>query len=280
MVKYTLLRDRVVADGILPPSRVLEPDRAARADLCLVHTPDYVCRFTDGRLGPDAVRRLGFPWSDQLVERAYRSVGGTIAAARAALTHGIGVNLAGGTHHAFPGHGEGFCAFNDVAVAIRVLQRDGRIGRAAVIDLDVHQGNGTNAIFAGDDRVLTFSMHGAKNYPFRRVPGGLDIELPDGTEDDEYLEALRGALPRAIGEARPDLVCYLAGADPLAGDLLGRLRLSHAGLARRDAMVLEACREVGIPVVITVAGGYGRRLEDTVRAHVETIRIAAAFAAA
>jgi acetoin utilization deacetylase AcuC-like enzyme len=252
------------------------------------------------------MRRIGFPWSPHLVERSYRSVGGTIAAARAALEDGVAMNLAGGTHHAFPDHGEGFCVFNDVAVAIRVLQSEGRVERAAVVDLDVHQGNGTHAVFAGDPTVFTFSMHGRRNYPFRappaplddapspapdgvlparvrpdfgyRVAGDLDIALEDGTSDEAYLDALRGALPQVLRAAAPDLVVYIAGADPHESDRLGRLRLTLDGLARRDAMVLSACREVGIPVAIVVGGGYGRDVRVTVEAHVATVRVAASFA--
>jgi acetoin utilization deacetylase AcuC-like enzyme len=205
-------------------------------------------------------------------------VGGTLAAARRALECGVAMNLAGGTHHAFPDHGEGFCVFNDVAVAVRALQHEGRVRRVAIIDLDVHQGNGTHAVFAGDPDVATFSMHGAKNYPSVRVPGTLDVELPDGTGDDAYLAALAHALPRVLADSAPDLVVYLAGADPHEGDRLGRLALTLEGLARRDAMVLEACRDVGIPVAITIAGGYGRDIEHTVEAHLNTVRVASEFA--
>jgi acetoin utilization deacetylase AcuC-like enzyme len=187
------------------------------------------------------------------------------------------MNLAGGTHHAFPDHGEGFCVFNDVAVAIRMLQAEGRIQRAAIIDLDVHQGNGTHAVFAADPSVFTFSMHGVRNYPFTKVNGCIDVELEDGTGDDEYLRLLADALPRVLSAARADLVVYLAGADPHVGDRLGRLALSFEGLARRDAMVLATCREVGIPVAITIAGGYGHDIEDTVRAHLNTVRVALDF---
>ena len=275
--KYAMLRDRVLADGIVRPDRMHEPERAPAADLLLVHTADYVDRLTHGRLTSEEERRIGLPWSEHLVERSYRAVGGTCEAARAALDQGVTMNLAGGTHHAFADHGEGFCVFNDVAVAIRSLQRDGRIRRAAVIDLDVHQGNGTHAIFDGDGDVFTFSMHGGRNFPFHKHPGSLDIELPDGTGDAEYLAALSDALPRVLSSARADLVLYLAGADPHEGDRLGRLALTFGGLARRDAMVLEACRDVGIPVVITIAGGYGRDIAKTVRVHVETARIAASF---
>jgi acetoin utilization deacetylase AcuC-like enzyme len=278
IAKYALLRERVLAEGLVSRERLREPERAAVDELLLVHTPDWVGRLTEGRLTGAEERRLGLPWTPQLVERSYRSVGGTIAAARAALERGVAMNLAGGTHHAFPGHGEGFCVFNDVAVAVRALQREGGIARAAVIDLDVHQGNGTHAIFAGDERVFTFSMHGGRNYPFAKVPGSLDVELADGTGDDEYLALLAGALPRALAAAAPDLVLYLAGADPHEGDRLGRLRLTFDGLARRDAMVLDACREVGIPVAITIAGGYGRDIATTVEAHVGTVRVAGGYA--
>ncbi|PYP67858.1 MAG: histone deacetylase [Gemmatimonadetes bacterium] len=240
----------------------------------LVHTAEYLRRFVGGELTIAEQRRLGFPWSPALIERSRRAVGGTIAAARHALAHGTAMNLAGGTHHAFPDHGEGFCVFNDVAVAIRILQRAGRVRRVAIVDLDVHQGNGTNAIFAGDESVFTFSMHGDRNYPFHKVPGSLDIELPDGTGDDDYLQRLADVLPVVLSRAQADLVVYLAGADPHEGDTLGRLRISFAGLARRDALVIDQCREVGLPIAITIAGGYGRNLDNTVRIHSTTARIA------
>ena len=277
IAKYALLRERVIADGIVPVDCVHDPARVSLDDLLLVHTPDYIQRFTHGTLTPDEERRLGFPWSEALVERAYRAAGGTREAARAALDRGIAMNLAGGTHHAFASHGEGFCVFNDVAIAIRALQRDRLIERAAVIDLDVHQGNGTHAVFADDDRVFTFSMHGGRNYPFRKVAGSLDIELDDRTGDDAYLTLLADALPRVIAAARPDLVIYLAGADPHEHDRLGRLSLTFDGLARRDSMVLEQCREVGIPVAVTIAGGYGDPIGDTVQVHVTTASIAARY---
>jgi len=278
IAKYALLRDAVIAEGIVSADRVLDPPRVTDDALVLVHTREYVRRFGDGTLDAAELRRLGFPWSPGLVERSYRAVGGTVAAARHALSHGIAMNLAGGTHHAFPDHGEGFCVFNDVAVAVRLLQRDRLVRRVAVVDLDVHQGNGTHAIFAGDRDVYTFSMHGGKNYPFHKVAGTLDVELADGTGDDDYLAALHAALPRVLAASGPDLVVYIAGADPHAGDQLGRLALSFDGLARRDAFVLDSCREVGIPVAVTIGGGYGRRIEDTVAAHARTARIAAEHA--
>ena len=277
IAKYALLRDRVIADGIIDPEHLHDPAAISRADLLLVHTADYVDRFTSGRLSPDEERRLGFPWSPALVERSYRAAGGTLEAATFATEHGIAMNLAGGTHHAFPSHGEGFCVFNDSAIAIRALQRDRRIRRGLVVDLDVHQGNGTHAVFAGDESVFTFSMHGGKNYPFHKVAGCLDVELSDGTGDEAYLELLSRSLPDAIAASRADLVVYLAGADPHESDRLGRLALTFDGLARRDAIVLQQTREVGLPVVVTIAGGYGRDIEDTVRIHARTARIAAEY---
>jgi len=272
--KYALLRDRVIEEGIVEVEQLHDPAPVSREDLLLVHTADYIDRFTTGQLSVDEERRLGFPWSPALVERSYRAAGGTLEAAAYAVAHGIAMNLAGGTHHAFPSHGEGFCVFNDTAIAIRALQRDGRIRRALVVDLDVHQGNGTHAIFSGDESVFTFSMHGGKNYPFHKVAGCVDIELHDGTNDDEYLDQLFHTLPTAIAKSRADLVVYLAGADPHENDRLGRLALTFEGLARRDAFVLEQVREVGLPVAVTVAGGYGRSIDDTVRVHATTARIA------
>jgi acetoin utilization deacetylase AcuC-like enzyme len=276
--KYALLRERVLAEGIVAPENLHDPSRVSREDLLLVHTADYIDRFTDGGLTDAEVRRLGFPWSEALVERSYRAAGGTIEAARHAVANRLAMNLAGGTHHAFPSHGEGFCVFNDVAIAIRALQRDRVIERAAVVDLDVHQGNGTHAIFSDDPSVFTFSMHGSRNYPFHKVAGCVDIELDDGTTDDDYLASLSAALPGVLAAANADIVFYLAGADPLVSDRLGRLAVTFSGLARRDAFVLEQCAEVGLPVVITIAGGYSEPIDQTVNAHVTTARIAMGFA--
>ena len=254
-----------------------EPARATMEELARVHGRDYIDRLTSGDLTDAELRLLGFPWSPALVERSYRAVGGTLGAARAALEHGLAMNLAGGTHHAFPDRGEGFCVFNDVAIAVHALRAEGRIRRAAIIDLDVHQGNGTHAIFAGDADTFTFSMHGGRNYPFHKVAGTLDIELADGTGDAEYLAQLADALPRVLNDGTPDLVVYLAGADPHERDRLGRLKLTFEGLERRDAMVMEACREVGIPVAIAIAGGYGLDVRETVAIHLATVRIASGF---
>ena len=276
--KYALLRDAALAEGLIEPGGMHEPERARLDDLLLVHTQEYVQSIVDGTLSPAAQRALGLPWSPELAERSFRAVGGTCEAAVQALTAGVAINLAGGTHHAFPDRGEGYCVFNDIAVAIRRLQRQGRIVRAAIIDLDVHQGNGTHAIFQGDPLVYTMSMHGDRNYPFRKVPGSLDIELADGTGDDEYLERLRAALPRIIESGRPDIVMYLAGADPLKGDRLGRLALTHAGLAQRDELVMEWCDSHSMPVTITIAGGYASDIGETVAAHLNTVRVAGRLA--
>ena len=278
VAKYALLRDLVLAEGTVRPEQIHDAPAASDAMLLQVHTPEYVRDFRNGTLSEAAVRRLGFPWSAALVERSLRALAGTHAAARHALAHGVAMNLAGGTHHAFPSYGEGFCVFNDVAVTTRVLQRSGDVKRVAIVDLDVHQGNGTHAIFAGDSSAYTFSMHGGRNYPFNKVPGTLDIELDDGTGDAEYLRLLADALPRVLHDAAPDLVFYLAGADPHEGDRLGRLKLTFDGLRRRDMMVLEACREIGLSVAVTIAGGYGRDVHDTVRVHANTVEVVREFA--
>ncbi len=278
VTKYTRLAERVVTERIASEGAILAPDAVDDDALLRVHEVEYLHALRDGTLSEPAIRRLGFPWSSALVERAARAVGGTVAASRHALHHGIAMNLAGGTHHAFAGYGEGFCVFNDVAVAIRALRHERLVRRVAVIDLDVHQGNGTHHIFAGDDDTFTFSMHGAKNFPFRKVPGTLDIELDDGTGDEVYLALLAASLPRVLRDARADLVFFLAGADPHEGDALGRLALTFDGLRRRDRLVIEQCREIGLPIAIVIAGGYGRDVNDTVSIHVATARIAAEFA--
>jgi acetoin utilization deacetylase AcuC-like enzyme len=278
IAKYAELRDRVVREGLVSAEFLHDPARVPLDALLRVHSRAYVDQLIHGTLDDAAVRRLGFPWSDGLVERSFRAAGGTFEATSAAMEHGIAMNLAGGTHHAFPDHGEGFCVFNDVAIATHDLLATDRVARVAIVDLDVHQGNGTHAVFAADDRVFTFSMHGRKNYPFHKVPGTLDVELDDGTGDEEYLALLANALPRVLHESRAQFVFYLAGADAHEHDRLGRLAMTHEGLARRDHMVLRACREVGIPVVITIAGGYGRDIATTVEAHVRTVRAALEYA--
>jgi acetoin utilization deacetylase AcuC-like enzyme len=273
-----LVYRRVIAEGLVPPECLHEPPRIDRAALERVHTPHYVGLVMSGTLSAAELRRLGLPWSPELVERAQRVVGGTLAAARAALSHGIAMNLGGGTHHAFADRGEGYCVFNDVAVATRALQASAAIARVAVVDLDVHQGDGTNAIFAGDPTVFTLSLHGRHNYPLRRVPGSIDVELDDATSDESYLEQLADPLDRILDMASPGVVFFIAGADPHEGDRLGRLALTFDGLRRRDVTVLAACRTRGLPVCIVTGGGYGARPEDTVEIRLNTIRVAATFA--
>jgi acetoin utilization deacetylase AcuC-like enzyme len=273
IAKYAAIRDRVVQRGILPVESILEPDRAERWSLALVHTAEYLDKVYNGRMSEAEERRLGFPWSDQLRERSLRTVQATIEAARDALELGTGITLAGGTHHAFPDHAEGFCVFNDVAIAVRLLQREGRIDRALVVDLDVHQGNGTARIFNEDPDVYTFSMHGRKNYPFHKERGSLDIELDDGCGDGPYLELLGRHLEPAIEASNPGIVFYLAGSDPYRGDRFGRLGLSAEGLARRDRMVVETCRSRRLPLVLTMSGGYAGTVEEIAEIHAESVRI-------
>jgi acetoin utilization deacetylase AcuC-like enzyme len=274
MRKYGLLRERALAEGLVPPERFCVPEAASDQQLTLVHLPEYVSKVSEGRLTEKELRRLGFPWSPGLVERSRRSVGATIEACREALNSGAAANLAGGTHHAYPDHGEGYCIFNDVAVAARQMQSEGRIRRAIIVDLDVHQGNGTAATFSDDPSVFTFSIHGSRNFPFHKENSDLDIALPDQTGDEEYLQILVESLGAALEAARPDLVIYLAGADPYQGDALGRLGLTKTGLARRDRYAFETFRRMGLPAALTMSGGYARRIEDTVDIHLETLRLA------
>ncbi len=272
MEKYQLVRDGIVSAGLLAAEAIGEPERVSRDGLALVHETRYIDAVLDGTLTEAELRRLGFPWSPLLSERSLRTAQGTVEACRDALRTGAGINLAGGTHHAFPGHGEGYCVFNDVAIAIRTLEREGRIRRAAIVDLDVHQGNGTAKIFEDDPDVRTFSIHGARNYPFRKERSWRDIALPDGTGDAEYLRALDGHLGGVLDAAEPDLVVYIAGADPFEGDRLGRLKMTIAGLRARDASVLDACRARGVPVAVVLGGGYAHNLEDVVTIHANTVR--------
>jgi acetoin utilization deacetylase AcuC-like enzyme len=279
MGKYEKLRARVVAE--CPGIRLAAALPASDGELALVHTPAYVDAVAHGTLSAAEQREIGFPWSPRMAERARRSVGATISAARSALIDGEGIaaNLAGGTHHAQADKGSGYCVFNDAAVAARLMQaewhrRHRQLLRVAVIDLDVHQGNGTAAIFSEDDTVFTLSLHGAKNFPFRKQAGDLDVELADGCTDDAYLDALDGALDALWRRTAPGLVFYLAGADPHEGDRLGRLKLTTEALAERDRRVLRACRERGIPVALSMAGGYGRDIDITVGVHLRTLQTA------
>ncbi|MBM3225187.1 MAG: histone deacetylase, partial [Candidatus Tectomicrobia bacterium] len=274
MQKYAMVYARLRAEGTLARAQLVPAAPAALADVLLVHTRDYVERFLAGAMSPQEMRLLGFPWSAPLARRARLATQGTITASRLAWQHGLAANLAGGSHHAFADHGEGFSVFNDMAIAIRVLQRDHGLQRAAIIDCDVHQGNGTATIFAGDPAVFTCSLHGAKNYPFHKAKSSLDIELPDGTEDAAYLAALQHALPSVLARFQPQMIWYLAGVDPYMGDKLGRMALTLAGLRQRDAYVLETCYQAGVPVVTTMGGGYAREIDDIVEAHCNTVRLA------
>lgn len=270
--KFELVRDKLLAEGTLQSHELIEPEPASVEDVLLVHTEDYVTRLCNGTLTSKEIRRLGLPWSESLVRRSFYAVGGTLAATQASLAEGYSSNLAGGTHHSFPDHGEGFCVLNDVAIAVRAMRARKLIRRAAVVDCDVHQGNGTATIFSGDPNTFTFSMHGANNYPLFKPQSSLDVELPDGTSDDEYLKTLAHHLPGVLAQD-PDIVFYLAGADPYAGDKLGRLALSIDGLRARDEFVLRECYEREVPVVTVMSGGYGKDINDTIEIHCNTIRL-------
>lgn len=275
MNKYSMLRERVEIADICGPGELRLPHAVTDEEILRAHNPDYLNKVVTGTLTDKEIRRIGFPWSERMVERSRRASGGTLDACRAALEEGISANLAGGTHHAFAGNGEGFCVLNDSAIAARALRAEGLLQRVAVLDTDVHQGNGTAAILHGDPHVFTFSIHGAKNYPFHKEESDLDVPLADGTDDDAFLAALSGPLDRVLELAAWDLAIFLAGADPFEDDKLGRLSVTKEGLARRDQMVLEACRKRGIPVAVTMAGGYAKDVEDTVDIHFQTIQRAA-----
>jgi acetoin utilization deacetylase AcuC-like enzyme len=278
MAKYARLRRRVVESGLIAEGDIYVPHSASDAELLRVHAGDYLRRVCDGTLGPAEVRAIGLPWSPALVERSRRSCGATIDACRAALDDGVAVSLAGGTHHAFRDRGAGYCVFNDSAVAARAMQAEGRARRVLIVDCDVHQGDGTAAIFADDPSVFTFSIHAARNFPLRKQRSDLDVALDDGTGDTAYLAALELGFSLAVDRADADLVIYLAGADPYAGDRLGRLALTQPGLAERDRRVLHGCRAAGLPVAVTMAGGYGRDIDETVAIHLQTVREAVRIA--
>lgn len=269
--KFEIARDILVSEGTVHKDRVIAPSEASVEDVLRVHTADYVERLRGGTLDRREIRRLGLPWSESLVRRSFLAVSGTIRASFEAVDHGVGSNLAGGTHHAFPDRGEGFCVLNDVAIAIEKLRAEKRAERFLIVDLDVHQGNGTAFIYASDPDVFTFSIHGQKNYPLYKEISDLDIELQDGTGDEEYLSILDEALHRVF-HRQPDIVFYLAGADPFEDDKLGRLALTKAGLRRRDEMVLGHAKGSDTPIVTTMSGGYGEDILDTVDIHCNTIR--------
>ena len=288
MGKFAALHALLLAEGVLTEADVVAPREADRADLLLVHTPRYLDALFSGTMTAPEVRRMGLPWSQALVRRSRLAVQGTINAVSMALLDGVAGNLAGGTHHAMPDGAEGFCVLNDVAVALRVLQRSGWLRRALVVDLDVHQGNGNAAFFSGDRAwpaggVYTLSLHGARNFPFRKPPSTRDVGLPDGTADAAYLATLAEHLPAALAEARPDIVVYLGGVDVVAGDRFGRLALTRDGLARRDRFVCEAARDAGTALCLLLSGGYARRgpggttlADETADLHATMFRQAAA----
>ncbi len=271
--KYELLRAKVLAEGILAAGELAASPLAERHELATAHDENYIDAMLSGRVTADAMRRIGLPWSETLARRSRATVGGSLAAARHALSEGFSGQLAGGTHHAHRDFGSGFCVFNDLAVAANVLLAEGAVRRIAIVDLDVHQGDGNAAILAQDPRVFVLSMHGEKNFPFRKVPSTLDVALPDGTGDRAYLAALASALA-AVDRFRPDLALYLSGADPLESDTLGRLSLTHLGLAERDRMVLELFRRRGVPVSVAIGGGYAKPIDDSVEGYAGTFRVA------
>lgn len=271
LAKYQRLRTALEQSGEIPRELFVEAPAATEDQLLRVHTSEYVRRVAAGELTRDELKRLGFPWSPDLVERSRRSSGATLAAAHVAMSRGLGVNLAGGTHHAFTDRAEGYCVFNDSVIAARDLQARGLTGRVLVIDLDVHQGNGTAKLVADDDSIYAFSIHAERNYPFEKERGDLDIALPDGTGDVEYLAALDRGLDQALQEQRPEFVIYLAGADPYAGDRMGRLALTKAGLAERDRRVFQVCRSRDLPIVVSMAGGYSPEIHEIVDIHRTTV---------
>ena len=272
MAKFPALHEIVLREGLIAPADVIAPREADWSDLLLVHTQSYLDALAAGQQSKQEERRMGLPWSPALVRRRRLAVQGTINAALMALHDGVAGNLAGGTHHAMPGHAEGFCVLNDVAVALRVAKRSGWIRRALVVDLDVHQGNGNAAFFADDPSVYTFSVHGAKNYPFRKPPSSCDVPLPDGTDDAAYLDTLRHHLPEVLAEAAPDLVVYLGGVDVLDGDRFGRLALTRDGLARRDRYVCDTVRAAELPLCLLLSGGYAETPAATADLHATMYR--------
>ena len=274
MEKYARLRQRLLDSGEFSEDDFHVPPAATEEELLRAHDPVYIELVCCGALPEKAQKAIGFPWSEAMVERSRRSAGATISACRSAIKYGVSANLAGGTHHAFRDHGEGFCVFNDAAIAARAMQAEHLARRILIVDCDVHQGNGTASILAGDESIFTFSMHGARNFPFDKEQSDLDIELPDGCSDAAYLMHLDHGLSTAFDLARPELVIYLAGADPYADDRLGRLALTFDGLAERDQLVFEQCKSHNVPLAIAMAGGYAKQIDDTVTIHTTTIRLA------
>ena len=276
--KYRLIKERLLKNNVVKPGEIVEPSPASDDDVALVHDRDYIQKLKDGKLSHVEILRMEVPYSPELVRAVWLSAGGSILAGRLALEEGVGANIGGGFHHAFPDHGEGFCVLHDVAIAIRSLQKDGLIERAMTVDCDVHQGNGTAAIFGADETVYTVSIHQENNYPYPKPPSNLDVNLHNGVQDTEYLTVLEDSLDKALGEFDPQMIFYLAGADPYGEDQLGGLKLTLQGLEHRDRIVFEKARAKNIPVVVTFAGGYARHVADTVRIHCNTIKVATEFA--
>ena len=275
MAKYTLLRERIAADQLSQDCQLIVPPAATDDEILLAHDGEYLDRIKSGQLSAVEIRRIGFPWSRGMVERSRRSTGATISAARSAVTDGLSANLAGGTHHAFANSGQGYCVFNDVCVAAKVIQQQhNSIERVLVVDCDVHQGNGTSGIAANDPTLFAFSVHCQENYPFRKTEGDLDIALPAGAQDDEYLSKLKAGIDIAMSQFNPDFVFYIAGADPFVGDRLGRLGLTKSGLRFRDELVINYFRNLEIPIAISMAGGYAPEIQDIVDIHFATIEVA------
>jgi acetoin utilization deacetylase AcuC-like enzyme len=277
-IKYRLTKEALLRQGHAKPEDFVEPPMASDNDVALIHDREYIRKLQTGKLSYLEVLRMEIPYSPELVRAVWLCAGGSILAGRLALADGACVNIGGGFHHAYPDHGEGFCVLNDVAIAMRSLQKDGTIQRAMTVDCDVHQGNGTAAIFAGDPSVFTLSVHQASIYPYPKPPSSLDINLDDGVNDEEYLGALEEGLDKSLAEFHPDLILYVAGADPYREDQLGGLQLTLEGLEKRDRLVFQKARAQKIPVAVTLAGGYARHVEDTVQIHVNTIRVAGEFA--
>ena len=275
--KYALLRKRLLASNRVASENFHVSPAATLEEITRVHGEDYIRRLLNGELTPKELRPIGLPWSREIVERTRRSAGGTVAACRSALLERISVNLGGGTHHAFHNRGQGYCILNDAAIAVRALQAENRVEKALIIDCDVHQGNGTAALFKNDPTVFTFSIHGKKNFPYKKEKSDLDIALEDGTGDDQYLQELQHGLTVSLERIQANLVIYLAGADPFEKDRFGRLALTKNGLAQRDQMVFKACDAAGLPVAVTMAGGYSRQVNDTVDIHFQTVTAAVEF---
>ena len=277
-IKYRLIKEKLLRDGVAAEEDIVAPAAASVEEIALVHDRDYIRKLQTGKLSYLEILRMEIPYSPELVRAVWLSAGGSILAGRLALRDGTCANIGGGFHHAFPDHGEGFCVLHDVAIGIRALQKDRTIERAMTVDVDVHQGNGTADIFAGDPSVFTLSIHQANNYPYPKPPSSLDINIEDGTGDDEYLRELEKGLDAALSRFEPELIHYVAGADPYREDQLGGLKLTLEGLEKRDRLVLEKARAKQIPIAVTLAGGYARKVEDTVAIHATTIRLAKEFA--